>query len=85
MSPFINLGTAAVLDAKKLHVGDHIELNGELAIVDRIEDEQVFLKVLTWQERLKYRFFSMWRNHKFSILGTLMVGIGVLIYHFLIR
>ena len=67
---FINLGTAAVLDAKQLSVGQYTEIDGQVLKVTRIVDDlHVYFAPVTGRELWMYR----WQN--LSGTGQILLGV----------
>lgn len=50
----VKIGSAIVLDAEKMKIGHRFKLEGRIVCVDRIEDDQVFLRVGTVWDRIRY-------------------------------
>lgn len=60
--PQVELGTAVVLDAKNMAVGQVTKIGGLLCVVDRIEGQNVTVRAMGRWERFVYRIKSIFRK-----------------------
>ena len=72
MEHFASLGTAAVLDADQLSIGQYTEIDGQVFAVTKIEGINVYFRPVTKRELWKYRW-----NHAAPI-EKIVVGAVVL-------
>ena len=82
---FIDLGTAAVLNAENLVVGQYVEIDGEvLKVNDIVDNLHVYLTPVHGVELLMY----LWYNTSTVLQALIMVALTCLIgfgLHFLFR
>ena len=64
-----DLGGVCVLDAHNLQVGNHVEIDRQVLIVESIIDEAVFLQPVIGRELWRYRLNKMWRKGKVLIVA----------------
>jgi hypothetical protein len=78
---FINLGTAAVMDAERLSVGTYVEVYGRVLVVANIVDNlHVYWRPVTGWDLCKYRWNKMPLVQKIVIAVTvvaLLLGIVI--------
>lgn len=77
---FLNLGTAAVLDAANLHVGSYTEIDGQVLVVENIVDDlHVYFRPVTGLELWRYRWSQLSMIGQ-TLAGTLAVLIIVMLF-----
>jgi hypothetical protein len=81
MDQFINLGTAAVLDASKLVPGSYVEIDKEVFVVGKVVDDlHVYFRPASFWELVRYRCWSQFSSiGKILIYGIIVVGMWFLI------
>ena len=78
MEQFANLGTAAVLDADQLSVGQYTEIDGQVLVVTKIEGINVYFRPVTNRELWRYRWDSL------NTIGKVLFGTLVFIVVFVL-
>lgn len=79
MEHFTSLGTTAVLDPENLSVGSHIEIDGQVLVVDRIvNDLHVYFRPVSGWSLLKFRW-SQFSPTKKGIAMALVLSITVVL------
>ena len=79
MEQFANLGTAAVLDADQLSIGQFTEIDGRILVVEKIEGINVYFRPVTGWKSWKYRWAKAPLIVKLAIF-TVVVVIGALLF-----
>lgn len=90
MSHIADLGTVCVLNADSLVEGSYLNIDGRICCVDRIVNEQVFLRAVVGKELWKYRFSHIrkWAFNSSMVIPVLLAlayGGCLLIFQFCIR
>ena len=79
MEQLINLGTAAVLDADKLSVGQFTEINGQIFVVEKIEGINVYFLPVIGRKSWKYRWMKSSLIVKLAIFAAVII-VGALLF-----
>lgn len=71
-----DLGSSVVFDAKDMQVGQHINMDGTIFVISKIEGERVFLQPVVGWSLIRYRM----SQNKILVGVVLLLVLGFAIY-----